>query len=198
MARTRSMDHRAYDGSSYLSSRVMKESNRRTTQVRDDGVHDGPSWPWRSVVTMMVLRVIRRPCQFLSQMILLLETTKQVVTIDTNLPIVRPRTITKRKTRARKSTWICKKVWISFLHISLLLSSGLFNWPILPLNLDGCNLPWSQLADFSISNGNRLLLIRQILIKKDWIPTNDVVSITMVSFQHRHMKYRVHSWESWG
>ena len=76
--------------------------------------------------------------------------TKQVVTIDTNLPIVRPRMITRRKTRARKSTWICEKVWISFLLISLLLPSGLFNWLILPLNFYGCNLLWSQLADFSI------------------------------------------------
>ena len=32
-------------------------------------------------MTMTVRRVIRRPSQFLSQMILLLETTKQVVTV---------------------------------------------------------------------------------------------------------------------
>ena len=38
------------------------------------------------------------------KIILLLEPTKQVVTIDTNLPIVRPRTITERKVRARKSS----------------------------------------------------------------------------------------------
>ena len=86
----RSMDHCAYDGSSYLSSRVMKESNKIITQVRDNGVHDGPS---RDPSTQSV---------FIT-MILLLETTKQVVTIDTNLPIVRPRTITRRKIRARKS-----------------------------------------------------------------------------------------------
>ena len=105
--------------------------------------------PSRSVMTMMVRCVIHRPSQFLSKIILLLESTKKVVTIDTNLPIVHPRTITRRKVRARKSTWICKKMWISFLHISLILPSGLFNWPIFPLNLDRCNLLWSQLADLA-------------------------------------------------
>ena len=66
--------------------------------------------PSRSVVTMTVRRVIRRPSQFLSKIVLLLEPTKQVITIDTNSPIVRPRTITRRKARARKSTWTCKKM----------------------------------------------------------------------------------------
>ena len=106
--------------------------------------------PSRSVVTMTVRHVIRWPSQFLSPMTLLLETTKQVVTIDTNLPIVRPRTITRRKIRAKRSTWICKQVWVSFLHICLFLPSGFFDWSILPLNFNGCNLPWSQLADFSM------------------------------------------------
>ena len=36
--------------------------------------------PSRSVVTMTVRRVIRRPSQFLSKIVLLLEPTKQVVT----------------------------------------------------------------------------------------------------------------------
>ena len=109
-------------------------ARRHSTVCRD---HDGPSYdPSTQSIFITV--------------ILLLEMTKQVITMDTNLPIVRPRTITRRKTRARKSTWICKKVWISFLHISLLIPSGLFDWPILLLNLDGWNLPWSQLADFSI------------------------------------------------
>ena len=81
LERRSSTDRRAYDGSSYLSSRVVQGNNRRITQVRDDGVHDGPSWPWRSVETMTVRRVIRRPNQFLSKIVLLLKPTKQVVTV---------------------------------------------------------------------------------------------------------------------
>ena len=46
---------------------------------------------------MTVRRVIRRHSQLLSKVILLLETTKQVITIDTNLPIVHPRTIKGRQ-----------------------------------------------------------------------------------------------------
>ena len=37
------MDHCAYDGSSYLPLRVMKGDTGEISQVRDDGVHDGPS-----------------------------------------------------------------------------------------------------------------------------------------------------------
>ena len=37
------MDRCAYDGSSYLSSRVMRREAEEITQVWDDGVHDGPS-----------------------------------------------------------------------------------------------------------------------------------------------------------
>ena len=48
LKRRPSMDRCAYDGPSYLPSRVMKKSSRRK-QVWDDRVHDGPSWPWRSV-----------------------------------------------------------------------------------------------------------------------------------------------------
>ena len=44
---------------------VNEETSRRITQVWVDGVHHGPSWPWRSVVTMTVRRVICWPCQFL-------------------------------------------------------------------------------------------------------------------------------------
>ena len=44
-----SADRRACDGSSYLPSRVMRRAIEEITQVWDDGVHHGPSWPWRSV-----------------------------------------------------------------------------------------------------------------------------------------------------
>ena len=44
-----STDRYAYDGPSYLSSRVMKREAEETVQVWDDGIHDGPSWPRRSV-----------------------------------------------------------------------------------------------------------------------------------------------------
>ena len=48
--RTRpSMDCCAYDGPSYLPSRVVKRAAEEIAQVWDDGVHDGPSWPRRSV-----------------------------------------------------------------------------------------------------------------------------------------------------
>ena len=39
----------AYDGLSYLPSRGMKIAAEEIAQVWDDGVHDDPSWPWRSV-----------------------------------------------------------------------------------------------------------------------------------------------------
>ncbi|TMW80323.1 hypothetical protein EJD97_021399, partial [Solanum chilense] len=38
-----SMDRCAYDGPSYLRSRVMKRAADEIAQVWDDGVHDGPS-----------------------------------------------------------------------------------------------------------------------------------------------------------
>ena len=91
LERRSSTDRGAYDGSSYLSSRVMR---RAAGELHKCGTTE----------SMTVRRVIRRPSQFLSQMILLLETTKLVVTIDTNLPIIHPRTITRRKIRGRKST----------------------------------------------------------------------------------------------
>ena len=42
--------------------------------------------PWRSVMTMTIRRVVRRPSKYLSKIILLLKPTKWVVTIDTNYP----------------------------------------------------------------------------------------------------------------
>ena len=38
-----STDRCAYDGPSYLPSRVMKRAAEEIAQVWDDGVHDGPS-----------------------------------------------------------------------------------------------------------------------------------------------------------
>ena len=38
-----SMDRCAYEGPSYLSSRVMKKAAEEIAQVWEDGVHDGPS-----------------------------------------------------------------------------------------------------------------------------------------------------------
>ena len=144
------LERRPLDGPSCLWRFVLPVVEGNEESSRRNYTSMGRRSPSRSVVTITVRRVIRRPSQFLSQMILLLEMTKQVVTIDTNLPIVRPRTITTRKTRARMITWICKKMWISFLHISLILPSGLFNWPTFLLNLDRYNLLWSQLAYLSI------------------------------------------------
>ena len=43
LERRPSTDRFAYDGSSYLSLRVMKEATGEISQVRDDEVHDGPS-----------------------------------------------------------------------------------------------------------------------------------------------------------
>ena len=43
------MDRCAYNGPSYLPSRGMKRAAEEIAQVWDDGVHDGPSWPRRSV-----------------------------------------------------------------------------------------------------------------------------------------------------
>ena len=44
-----STDRCAYDGPSYLPSRGMKIAAEKITQVWDDWVHDGPSWPRRSI-----------------------------------------------------------------------------------------------------------------------------------------------------
>ena len=44
-----STDHCAYDGPSHLPSRGMKKAAEELHQVWDDGVHDGLSWPRRSV-----------------------------------------------------------------------------------------------------------------------------------------------------
>ena len=44
-----STDRCAYDGPSHLPSRGMKKVVEELHQVWDDGVHDGPSWPRRSV-----------------------------------------------------------------------------------------------------------------------------------------------------
>ena len=49
MERRSSTNRCAYDDPSYLSSRVMKRATEEISQVWDDGVHDGQSWPWRSV-----------------------------------------------------------------------------------------------------------------------------------------------------
>ena len=53
--------------------------------------HDGPSW-----CPSHAARFFQNKNFY--------PTTKQVVTIGTNLPIVRPRTIKRRKTRAKRST----------------------------------------------------------------------------------------------
>ena len=44
-----STDRSAYDGPSHLPSRGMKKAAEELHQVWDDGVHNGPSWPRRSV-----------------------------------------------------------------------------------------------------------------------------------------------------
>ena len=44
-----STDRCVCDDPSYLPSRVMKRAAKAIAQVWDDGVHDGPSWPRRSV-----------------------------------------------------------------------------------------------------------------------------------------------------
>ena len=44
-----SMDRCAYDSPSHLPSRGMKKAAQELHQVWFDGVHDGPSWPRRSV-----------------------------------------------------------------------------------------------------------------------------------------------------
>ena len=49
LERKPSTDRCAYDGLSYLSSRVMRRAAEEITQVWDDKVHHGPSWPWWSV-----------------------------------------------------------------------------------------------------------------------------------------------------
>ena len=74
LERRSSTDRCAYDGLSYLSSRLCGEQQKKLHKY-------GTTGPSRSVVTMTVHRVIRRPSQFLSQMISLLETTKQVATL---------------------------------------------------------------------------------------------------------------------
>ncbi|TMW98562.1 hypothetical protein EJD97_003869, partial [Solanum chilense] len=43
LERRPSMDRCAYDGPSYLPSRVMKRAAEEIAQVWEDGVHDGPS-----------------------------------------------------------------------------------------------------------------------------------------------------------
>ncbi|TMW80617.1 hypothetical protein EJD97_017760, partial [Solanum chilense] len=43
LERRPSTDHCAYDGPSYLLSRVIKREAEEIAQVWDDGVHDGPS-----------------------------------------------------------------------------------------------------------------------------------------------------------
>ena len=50
LERRPSTDRCAYDGPSYLPSRGMKRAVEEITQVWDDGVDHGPSWPWRSIV----------------------------------------------------------------------------------------------------------------------------------------------------
>ena len=50
LERRPSMECCAYDGPSYLSSRVMKRAAEEIAQVWDDGIHDSPSWPRQSVV----------------------------------------------------------------------------------------------------------------------------------------------------
>ena len=49
MERRPSTDHRAWNGPSYLSVEGNDESSIRICEVWDDGGHDGPSWPRRSV-----------------------------------------------------------------------------------------------------------------------------------------------------
>ena len=49
LERRPSTDCCAYDGPSYLPSRGMKRAAEEIANVWDDGVHDGPSWPRRSV-----------------------------------------------------------------------------------------------------------------------------------------------------
>ena len=55
-----STDHCAYDGPSYLPSRVMKKSSRRNC------ISMGRRSLWRSVVTMKIRREVRRPSRILA------------------------------------------------------------------------------------------------------------------------------------
>ena len=50
LKRRPSTDRCAYDDPSYLPSRVMKRAAEEIVQVWDDEVHDGPLWPWWSVM----------------------------------------------------------------------------------------------------------------------------------------------------
>ena len=60
LERRPSTDHCAYDGPSYLPSRVMKKSSRKNC------ISMGRRSPWRSVVTTTVRRVVRRPRRILA------------------------------------------------------------------------------------------------------------------------------------
>ena len=66
LKRRLSTDRCAYDGPSYFPSRGMKIAAEEIAQVWDDEVHDGPSWPWRSVTTTMVRREVRQPSRVLA------------------------------------------------------------------------------------------------------------------------------------
>ena len=60
LKRRPSTDRCAYDGPSYLPSRVMKKSSRINC------ISMGRRSPWRSVVTTTIRREVRRPCRVLT------------------------------------------------------------------------------------------------------------------------------------
>ena len=60
LKRRPSTDRCAYDGLSYLPSRVMKKRSRRNC------ISMGRRSPWRSVVTMTICREVRRPSRVLA------------------------------------------------------------------------------------------------------------------------------------
>ena len=93
---------RAHDGPSCHSVTKFRESI--SVPNFQNSKYFGTRPARRSIVPTMVRRGARCLCQFFKNQSLLLKTTKQVITIDTNLPIVRPRTIIRRKTRAKRST----------------------------------------------------------------------------------------------
>ena len=66
LERRPSTDRCAYEGPSYFPSRGMKIEAEEIAQVWDDWVHDGPSWPRRSVVTTTVRHEVRRPSRVLA------------------------------------------------------------------------------------------------------------------------------------
>ena len=79
------------DGPSCLWRSVILAVEGNEESSRRNCTSIGRRSLWRSVVTTTIRHMVRRSSKYLSETILQLRPTKWVVTIDTNLPIVRPR-----------------------------------------------------------------------------------------------------------